>query len=285
MSSTTAAGIPRMSPRELQAYWRRLSRDHLAASDDGFEVICYAGMPRWFNAFIHRYQVKAFRRLTAHESFAGCDVLDIGTGVGRWARSFSRWPGARVVGIDIEGDRLERAVACGAGPAYGRMSADALGFAPASFDVVNSITVLQHIGDEAKDAALGEIARVLRPGGRAIIFEVTDAADDAPHVFPRSETAWAEAFALRGFSLRRTVGTEYIPLLRALKRLHGVAAGTGARGEIDALKAGRSSARDRAKLAALRVAVAASYPLEEVSSVLPTSRARITGFLFVKGGA
>jgi hypothetical protein len=82
--------------------------------------------------------------------------------------------------------------------------------------------------------------------------------------------------------VRRTVGEQYIPLLRALKSAHSAAHSVASRSEIDALKAGRKTLADRAKMAVLFGAVAASYPIEEVCRFLPSRAARITGFLFEK---
>jgi ubiquinone/menaquinone biosynthesis C-methylase UbiE len=282
---TSANAQERMTSRELQSYWESLSRKHLARSADGLEVICFAGMPPWFNRFMHRYQVKAFTRLLSGETFADSDVLDVGTGVGRWARWYAAWPRARVVGIDIEPERLERATRLGGGPRYEWMPADELRFDDCSFDIVNSVTVLQHVPHETKARAIAEFARVLRPGGRAVLFEITDTSDDAPHVFPWAEREWRDAFAAHGMHVTRRVGDQYTPLLRGLKRLHGAACAASSRPEIDALKDGRASASDRAKMAVLRAAVAASYPLEEVCRFLPPEAARITGFLFEKQNA
>ncbi|MEX2225011.1 MAG: class I SAM-dependent methyltransferase [Dehalococcoidia bacterium] len=272
----------RMNRDALEAYWQDLSRRHLQQSEDGFEVICYAGMPPWFNKFIHRYQMKAFSRLLHDQSFADCDVLDVGTGVGRWARWYASWPDARVTGIDIEPERLERARSLGAGPTYNTMSVDSLAFDDASFDVVNSVTVLQHVPHEMKRRAIAEIARVLRPGGRVVLFEVTDMHDDAPHVFPWPAAAWQSEFAQHGLTVHRTIGDHYIPLLRMLSRVHRVANGARARHEIGAFKQGRSTAADRAKRVVLRAAVAVSYPIEDVCRFLPPRTARITGFLLEK---
>jgi len=271
----------RLTGSELHAYWQRLSNDFLADSEDGFEVICYAGMPDWFNRFMHRYQVKAFERLVTSERFAGRDVLDVGTGVGRWARWFAS-RGASVVGIDIEPDRIERARALGGGPRYDIMAADALRFPDSSFDAVNSVTVLQHIPDDTRTAAIAEMARVLRPGGRVVLFENTDIADDAPHVFPWTPRRWEAAFAAHGLSLNRTVGDQYTPLIRLMKKAHRVSRRSDARTELDALKSGHVTPRGRLMLLALRAAVVASYPIEEAARFLPSGAAAITGFLFTK---
>jgi ubiquinone/menaquinone biosynthesis C-methylase UbiE len=275
----------RLDRGQLAAYWHGLSERHLATSTDGFEVICYAGMPGWFNNLIHHYQVKAFEKLVRDIPFAGRDVLDIGTGVGRWARWFVRRD-ARVVGIDIEAERLARARRLSDESGFLRMAADELAFPDATFDVVNCVTVLQHVDDATKERAIAEIARVLRPNGRAVIFEVTDTSDDAPHVFPWRASQWRCAFGAHGLACVRTVGTEYIPILRALKRAQQLASGSRARADIDAMKAGGAGPAQGLRMAALRAAVAASYPVEELALRAVTPRAaRVNGFLFQRNAA
>jgi SAM-dependent methyltransferase len=282
MRHHTAETATALDDAAMAAYWRRVSDQHLDRDTDGLATVCFAGMPAWFNRFMHRYQRKAFERLLSGESFAGDSVLDVGTGTGRWARWYAAWPRASVTGIDIEPARLSRAASLGAGVRYEEMGADALRFADASFDVVNCVTVLQHIPESTRIRAIAEMARVLRPGGRAVVFEVTDLGDDAPHVFPWSAARWAGAFGEHGLRPTRIVGEQYIPLLRALKMAHRTARGAGARTEIDALKSGRTAPADRAMMLALRAAIVASYPLEEACRFLPARAARITGFLFVK---
>lgn len=88
-----------------------------------------------------------------------------GCGVGQYVDKL-RTDARLVVGLDIEHQRLVQAVAplmplvCGAG--------EHLPFPPGSFDAVLSHEVLEHVQDDRLAAA--EIVRVLRPGGRAVIF-------------------------------------------------------------------------------------------------------------------
>ena len=278
----TIDSVERMNATELQAYWRRLSESHLEQSKDGFEVICYAGMPQWFNKLINETQFKSFTSMLRGESFEDCEILDVGTGIGRWARWYAAWPGASVTGIDLETQRLARARALGGGPKYETMSAAAMSFGDASFDVVSTVAVLQHMPHELKRQSIAEMARVLRPGGRAVVFELTDAGDDAPHVFALREDEWKEQFSQHGLTVKRTAGMEYIPLLRLLKKMHSTVRAEDSRSEIDALKAGRLAPRDRAVLGLLYVAVAASRPIEAICRRLPPSHARLTGFLLHK---
>jgi len=105
-------------------------------------------------------------------------VLDLGCGAGRHAFEAVR-RGARVVALDTDRDELDRVsgmfAAMGeAGEipagAHGRTAlgdAISMPFADGSFDKVIAAEVLEHI--PADQAAMNEIARVLRPGGIAAI--------------------------------------------------------------------------------------------------------------------
>ena len=109
-----------------------------------------------------------------HEPAPGARLLDVGTGTGTLAlRALERWPGVRVTGVDASAAMLALAedAARGRLPAarlsrFERVTAvaDALPFDDASFDVAISSFVLQLV--PSRSAALREIRRVLRPGGR-----------------------------------------------------------------------------------------------------------------------
>ena len=275
----------RLSNRELKNYWSNLSEQCLDDDTRGLSVICYAGMPNWFNAFVDRYQRKAFEKLAGDVRLSEAMVLDIGTGVGRWARWFASLQNTRVIGIDIEPQRLKWAQRRSATRIqYCIMSADHLSFSNGAFDVVNCIAVLQHVPDSVKRKAIAEMARVLKPHGHAIVFELIDEADDAPHVFPWSREAWLKAFQANGFSLLATAGDQYTPLLRLLKSVFKRLYGPQSRRRIDDLK----RTPDRVKgqslyLALLRFLVLLSYPLEELCRLfVPPQYARVNGYLLVK---
>ena len=105
----------------------------------------------------------------AAEHLAGAHrVLDVGTGEGQVARLAARDGTASVVGVDPTWAQLVAARGRAGGPAYGRAEAAALPFAHQSFDAVVACLVFEHI--EAPDAAIAEVARVLRPGGRFLFF-------------------------------------------------------------------------------------------------------------------
>lgn len=94
-------------------------------------------------------------------------VLVDGCGVGMYVRALQ--PHAQAVaGIDIEWDHLAIAAQNTAQAALALAACEALPYAAHSFDLVLSHEVLEHVNDDRQAAA--EIARVLKPGGRAVIF-------------------------------------------------------------------------------------------------------------------
>ncbi|MFZ1753592.1 MAG: class I SAM-dependent methyltransferase [Caldilineaceae bacterium] len=94
-------------------------------------------------------------------------VLVDGCGVGMYVRALQTHA-AQVHGLDIEGEHLLGAVenASDAGLVLGR--GEQLPYPDNSFDLLLSHEVIEHVQDDR--LAAGEMARVLRPGGRAVIF-------------------------------------------------------------------------------------------------------------------
>jgi len=128
---------------------------------------------------------------TAVESFAGVAnpwtmgrlsagerVLDLGSGAGTDSLIAAQMVGeqGRVVGIDMTAEMLAKARAAASEAGVGNVEfveaeAEQLPFDDASFDVVISNGVIDLIPD--KDAVYAELHRVLVPGGRLQIADVT----------------------------------------------------------------------------------------------------------------
>jgi ubiquinone/menaquinone biosynthesis C-methylase UbiE len=108
----------------------------------------------------------------------GAAILDIGTGPGRLPRYISdRCPGATVQGVDLSDEMIaharEAAEAAGypsGRPAYAVADVADLPYDDDSVDLVVSSLSLHHWEDVP--AGLREVARVLRPGGQAWIYDI-----------------------------------------------------------------------------------------------------------------
>jgi ubiquinone/menaquinone biosynthesis C-methylase UbiE len=102
---------------------------------------------------------------------SGRDVLEIGGGMGTDLAQFAR-NGARVTDIDLAAGHLRLAEENfhlrGLSGRFIHHDAESLPFEDHSFDVVYSNGVLHHTPNTT--TVVGEIRRVLRPGGRAIIM-------------------------------------------------------------------------------------------------------------------
>ena len=103
------------------------------------------------------------RRIVRHLAPAAADrILEIGCGRGFLTRRVQHLsPSTR--GVDVNPQAIRHAVA----PNLRAMDMNALDFADASFDKAYSFHAIEHVVDVA--AALAEMARVLRPGGRLLL--------------------------------------------------------------------------------------------------------------------
>ena len=106
------------------------------------------------------------RRTLEHYLGAGgsLDILDVGCGSGRNLELLGHFGTVR--GVEPEGPGLDACRADGLDNVVAGL-AESVPFDDASFDLVTSLDVLEHLDDD--DAGMQEIHRVLRPAGYALI--------------------------------------------------------------------------------------------------------------------
>jgi SAM-dependent methyltransferase len=121
-------------------------------------------------------------------------VLEIGPGAGRDSGPLVA-AGLDVVGVDLSVPQLVHAAARGLRPVTATVRQ--LPFPDATFGAVWTMSTLMHVPDSAIEGALGELGRVLTPGGLAAIGvwggpDVEDHGDQGgPRLFSRrSDDRW-----------------------------------------------------------------------------------------------
>jgi ubiquinone/menaquinone biosynthesis C-methylase UbiE len=130
----------------------------------------------------------------------GQRLLEVGPGTGYYAREVAGWiePGGRLDVFDLQQEMLDhtlrRAEERGVGANIVAMQGDAreLPYEDATFDAAYLVTVLGEIPDQ--EAALRELARVVKPGGRVVVGELFG---DPHWVSPAKLRARAERAGLR----------------------------------------------------------------------------------------
>jgi SAM-dependent methyltransferase len=278
--------VPGVGDTDLQPYWDRVSQTY--AADDPLAAVCYPGAPVWLNRFFAGQQWKTVTRVLGSRRLEGARVLDIGCGFGRWTRWLAQ-RGADPVGVDPTEGMLEAARrASPKSIEYLQMSATALDFPDDHFDLVTCITVIQHLEPDEQEAAIAELARVLQPGGYAVVLDLIDLGDRGKIVYPRAAPEWRGSYEAHGLDLEHWEGQEFVPLVRGFRWLAervGALLGLGSdqREGPSLLEETQGRYAFRLAYAGLWVLVQLSKPLEPLCrSVLPSPWARHGCFVFRK---
>jgi demethylmenaquinone methyltransferase/2-methoxy-6-polyprenyl-1,4-benzoquinol methylase len=138
-----------------------------------------AGTYDLMNSLMTAGQDAGWRRAVADAlgRLDGQAALDVGTGTGKLALEVARRTGARLVGVDFAEPMLRAgrpalaADPAGSGVALAAADALRLPFPDGSFAAVVSAFVVRNVADVR--LGLAEQARVLRPGGRLVVLEIT----------------------------------------------------------------------------------------------------------------
>jgi len=210
-------------------YWEERAR-RFAADGAGLAAVCSFGMPLFYNRAIDLCQRLALRRWL--RVAPGTRVLDVGCGIGRWSRLLAA-RGASVTGIDLSPTMIAEArrrasVAPLRGQCCFLVQDLATLQAAEKFDLVLSVTVLQHILDaSALRSSLERLAEHLHEEGALLLLE---AAPERRHgncdsaIFrARTRASYLRLFQQCGLAVRAVSGVDPAPfrtwLLPHLPRL------------------------------------------------------------------
>jgi SAM-dependent methyltransferase len=146
----------------------RIERE-LAFHNDRFTEEVRTGQDKYYFA-LERCDARSQSLIC--EAARGSDVLEYGCAKGEESVPLARIARS-LTGIDLSDVAIAQAEAAGraaglANVTFKAMNGEALEFADASFDLVFGTGILHHLD---LDRAYSEIARVLRPGGKAIFKE------------------------------------------------------------------------------------------------------------------
>lgn len=126
--------------------------------------------------FLGGHRRRLFARLAAESGARPGDaVLDIGCGSGQFTRVMAEAvaPGGTAHGVDPSGEAINHARRLTHLPncTFSDGIPEALDAPDGSYDVVVSSLMIHHLPEELRPQAIGEMFRVLRPGGLVLIAE------------------------------------------------------------------------------------------------------------------
>ena len=133
-------------------------------------------------------------------------VLDVGCGTGRLTNVINETvkQSGRVVGIDPAIEMVETARKKNAGVDFRLAAVENLPFDDESFDLVTSSLVLHHLPDSLKPAAFQEMARVLKPNGRAVHIDFSAGGHKTKENWKKTITTQANEAGFSAVEIKKT---------------------------------------------------------------------------------
>jgi SAM-dependent methyltransferase len=144
------------------------------------------------------------------------DVLEVGTGVGRWAASFDPTK-TRFTGVDIDEGVIRTARANFPQHRFDQLDPELLlPYEDESFDLVFGVDIMQHNPVLVRRTLLSEMWRVARPAGRLLSMEVFVPAEQAE----RSSKSFMSVSEYLDFIIEVTAGQVVLEHVEALRYPH-----------------------------------------------------------------
>jgi SAM-dependent methyltransferase len=184
----------KMSGDEISDEYRAI-HSRFSGSADELAPVIFPSAPQSLNRFVDYAQRLAMRRAfkyltTRLGNVEWCEVrvLDLGCGRGRWSRQFARL-GAHVTGVDISPEAVRLLAREMPSQRFICQDLRQLSLPGENFDVISSVTVMQHLAPEHQVHVFKEVRTRLKAGGYLVILE--NIADfRAKRVFPHTVAEW-----------------------------------------------------------------------------------------------
>jgi SAM-dependent methyltransferase len=139
-----------------------LAEARLEMEAEAFSVEAAAEETHWWFVGRRKLFAEELRRIGVAQD---ARVLDVGTGTGSNLRMLREVGFQHVSGLDANDDAIRYCELKGLGLVK-KGDICAMPFSDATFDLVLATDVIEHVDDDER--ALAEVARVLKPGGRAL---------------------------------------------------------------------------------------------------------------------
>lgn len=178
-----------MVTTEARRYWE--NRHARGASLDS---VGWTGLGHAFNGWMYEVRRRIFLRVVPRflNVTPQTRVLDVGSGTGFYLRLWQELGAGHIEGSDLSERAVEwlRTEYPEMGMHVLDLGGEELTLEPGSYDAISAMDMLFHIlDDDAYRRALGNLSRLLRPGGRVILTEnmLEDRRESGPAQTSRSE--------------------------------------------------------------------------------------------------
>jgi len=188
-----------LSQCDSKEYWDARAKE-FGKSFEGWKATLVVGAEKYYNEYVNFLQKRAV--LTVLKIKKGIKILDVGCGVGRWVFMFAE-RGADVIGVDFSKEMIRIAKEKNKKRGYKNAhflvcSVSHIPFRDAFFDIINSVTTLQHVTDQGVFTnSVKDIVRVCKNMGTIFLLELVTwkRKKSLPHVYLRTSKEWVKIFS------------------------------------------------------------------------------------------
>jgi len=273
------------SHEEVKSWYRSVHSEAAGHAEDNLTPVIHPSEGALVNRatdYGHRLGMRhIFRSLIQHKvQFRNLRVVDVGSGTGRWVEKFASL-GCSVTGVEMSPEAVERLRQRFPQSQFICSDLCDLQLARGSADLINSVTVIQHIHALRQAQVIATLSQALRPGGYFTMLENT-CDFSARHVFPHTPDEWKAMFESTGLTCVGSWSCSYeFPLRRvaAMRNKPGTLQEHSEYREMPAVSIQRSSALKRAAKSMLALS---AFPFEWIQHQLKASGGSHVAMVFRK---